>query len=785
MNYVAKLFVFFLFILLSNQGIAQTVSGTLIEKKTGLPLPYATASLLDSLNKPVTGVMTGETGTFVLGPVKPGSYVLECRSMGYLTITRTIRLSTGQKLALAGLALSPDAKTLAEVVVTGEKPALSILPDKKVFEVGKDVLSQNGSVSDVLNGIPSVSVSPQGQVSLRGNPGVVVLINGRRSGLVQGNALEQLQAAQVERVEVISSPSARYDASGTAGVINIILKKNKKAGFNGQVQVMAGIPNDTRLNPSLNYKSEKFNFFSTMGMRKSDYEGKYSSNQFTPANNLAMLQDEDRHDDGKMLYAGTDYQLSEKQTMTAAYLWHGTHDHDKTWLNYDYSSLQPDSTLKRSGESREHRNYNQLEYNYTQLFKRPKQKWTVDLQYDWWNSHKNWQLQTDKVAPEKAEYPAIRTNNTNANHDLLIQSDWVQPLTGSLLLEAGLKTENRSIRYSFVAEQQTGDNFTIYDNINNDLRYYEKIQGAYSQLSDKNEKWSYLAGLRMEATAVRFEDDKNYHIPKKAYTWFFPTLHLDYKINTTSQLQVHYSTRISRPSLYQLSPFAELTDLSSREIGNPDLNPSYAHVYELGFLKQSSFITINPTIFYQHIAKPISDYTYRDPEGYFVTIPVNIFGEQRHGFELNFMYNPITALQLNADFNLYRFSQKGSYNGFNFNYTGTSSGGRLTVQVKLPKALGIQTRYYYNGPNSTAQTRIRAMQWVDFGMSKKVLNDRFSIAADATNIFDTRRYRTVVTGQDYSLTTMSRFNGARYRVSLTYKISNDGSARQAKTGNRD
>lgn len=771
MKRYASLLLLFILVLPITNAYAQTVSGKLADTTGGTPLPYATVSLLDSLGKAVSRVMTNDDGAFVVGAAKPGNYTLQCRRVGYQELRKNLQLVGKQQVVLGTLYLLPDTRLLKEVAVTGDKPALVLLPDKKVFEVGKDVLSQNGSVSDLLNGIPSVNVSPQGQVTLRGNPGVTVLINGRRSALVQGNALEQLQAGQVERVEVISSPSARYDASGSGGVINIILKKNRKTGFNGQVQVMAGVPNDTRINPSLNYKSEKFNFFSTLGMRKSDYEGLYASDQLTQLTSVAMRQHENRHDDGKMLYTGMDYQLSEKRSMTVAYLRNSTHDHDKTWLDYNYGKTSLDSTLKRNGESRERRSYSQLEYNYTQTFSRPKQKWTIDLQYDWWKSIKDWQLLTDKVFPEEASYPGITTRTGEANRDLLLQSDWVQPFKAKdLQLEAGLKTEHRSVNYDFL----------VAPGPPNELRYRESIQGAYAQLSNKHGKWSYLAGLRAELTGIRINNDI-----RKSYAWFFPTAHLNYALKPDLTLQAHYSTRISRPSLYSLSPFAELTDLTSLNTGNPNLNPSYAHVVELGMLRRTATFTINPTLFFQQIGTPTTDYTYRNAEGIYITLPVNITSEQRGGVELNVMWNPVAALQLNADLNVYRFRQAGKYNGFDFAFSGGSSGGRLTAQVKLPWAFGFQTRYYYNGAVATAQSRLRAIHWADFGLSKKLFTDRLSLALDITNAFDTRRYRTKVTGLDYSLVTMSRFNGARYRLSLTYKIGNNGAARQAKAGNRN
>lgn len=776
-----------LFIFLSLYSVvvsAQTISGTFADKNDKNPIPNASVTLLDTAGKPVLLSSTDNKGKFVLSGTTTGRFVLNCNFVGYQVFTRDITLTKG-KIDLGTLFLVPDTKQLNEVTVSGQTPALRLQADKKIFEVGKDVLSQNGSVSDALNGIPSVTVNPQGQVSLRGNTGVTVLINGRRSGLTQGSALEQLQADQVERIEVITNPSARYDASGNAGIINVVLKKNKKAGFNGQVKVVAGIPNDTRLNPSLNYKSDKFNFFSTFGMRKSDYEGIYTTNQVTGATSLNVLQNENRHDDGKMLYMGADYLISPKHTMTAAFLWNGTRDHDKTELNYDYKSAVPDSSLRRNGESWERRNYNQLEYNYTQLFTHPKQKWTVDMQYDWWDSNKDWALGTQMLPPKTISYPGILTNNRNTNRDLTVQSDWVQPIGKATLLELGVKTENRRIQYDFLARQQVGNSYLTYMGLDNGLDYSEHIHGGYAQLSSKIGKLSYLGGLRMEITSIRTAGRNEPYNNRKDYTRLFPTLHLDYALTAVSTLQAHYSRRINRPSLYQISPYTELTDLNAQNMGNPDLNPAYSDMYEFGFFYRKNTLTINPSVYAQFTKAPLADYIFRNADAIFITMPVNIATENRQGFELNVVYNPLSTLQLNADLNIYRFQQSGTYNGFNYNFSAGSSSGRVSAMWKLAKRMSIQGRYYYSGTSATAQSRSQAVHWADFGISKTLLSDRLAIVADVTNIFDSRRYRTTTTGPDYTFSTMSRFNGARYRLSVAYKLKQNATTREAKTGNRN
>ena len=319
------------------------LSGTLLEDKTDLPLPYASVVLKDGEGNITEGVITDEEGKFRIAEMEQGSFSLEIQYTGFQTFSTNIEIeSDSQTVNLGTIRLKEDATQLNEVVVTGETSQVSLRLDKKVFNVGKDILAQSGSVTDVLGNVPSVSVSPSGGVSLRGNSNVTILINGRRSGLTSNQALEQIPADNVERVEVISNPSARYDASGSAGIINIILKKNKDKGLSGQVRLVTGIPTDLRVIGSLNYKTEKFNFFSNLGIRYTDYVGLYTTDQETNSDGaivtLDQRQDEDRHDDGQFFYFGTDYYINDNNIITAAFLRNETKDGDETDLNYNYSS---------------------------------------------------------------------------------------------------------------------------------------------------------------------------------------------------------------------------------------------------------------------------------------------------------------------------------------------------------------------------------------------------------------------------------------------------------------
>jgi len=790
-----RLFFFIIILFSCAIGKAQqsiTVHGTVQEQSSKDPLMYATVRIKDATAKLLAATITDEKGAFKLEFIPVDSATLELSLVGYQTLVRTLSKSN-LSINLGVINLQPDATLLKEVAINGEQPSISLKLDKKIFQVGKDVLSQTGSSLDLLNGVPSVSVSPSGSVSLRGNSNVLVLIDGRRSGFTQGNALDQLSADQIERVEVITNPSSRYDAAGSAGIINIILKKNKKSGLNGQLSLVAGIPNETKITPSLNYKSSKINLFSTFGLRYSDYDGLYISDQSTndagTTNLLHKRQDEDRHDDAKMLYVGGDFLLNNHNTITAAFLNKTTNDHDKTSLQYDYTKKGQalDSTLLRTGESWEKRNYNQLEFNYTKTFDQPNRKYTIDMQYDFWNSDKDWNLFTRKLAPTITSFPGVRTSSIGASKDFMLQTDYVHPLDSVSTIEFGIKAENRRVTSDFKAERQNNNDWEILDGINNQLIYNELIGSTYVQFSSKWNKIAYQLGLRTELTKIGLEDRAGTFNSDKNYTRFFPTLNLTYPFSGNASLQASYSKRINRPSLFSLYPFNELTDFNAQYVGNPNLNPSYADVIELGFLKNWGKLTFNPSLYYQNNKDIVQDYTYRNSNELFITTPINIDGETRGGIELSTLYNPYQFLQFSMEVNAYYFKQKGFYANQDFNYSGQILTSRISAQLKLPKKLSFQGRYNFTGAQNNAQSRTASIHNIDFGAAKTFLKDKASLIFDVTNLFNLKKFETTTRGNNYLLSQLNSPNAARYRLTFVYKLNlkeNQG-VRQAKTGNRN
>ncbi|MDO5980574.1 TonB-dependent receptor domain-containing protein [Flavivirga spongiicola] len=784
----------YLFIFLfSTLGFSQNQIKGSITDASGEPLVYATTVLKTEKSELIEGVITNADGQFNLQQPKKGNYVLEIQYLGYEILKQNISIIEDTKnVDLGRIILKEDANALDEVVVQGNTAEVSLKLGKKVFIVGKDLTSQNGSANDILSNVPSVNVSPTGEISLRGNSNVQVMINGRQSALTQSQALEQLSADIIESVEVITNPSAKYDASGSAGIINIILKKNRTSGFNGQARLMAGTPADHRAIANVNYRTNKFNVFANVGIRYSDYEGDYSKQQTTVENGITTFldynEDEDRHDDGRIYYLGTDYFINDKNAVTVAYYRNETKDTDVTKLNYDLSDSDGNvNSLFTLGNSKEKRDYNQLEGNYTKTFDKKDQKFTIDFQYDFFNSNKKWTLNTDEVMPILMDLSDIRTIAKIDANDIVIQSDFTTPLNENSNFETGIKFENRSITNTFLAEELINGNFETIDNINNTLDYKEQIVSGYTQYNSKINKISYQVGLRLEATSIDIDASSAALNSKNNYTNLFPSANIGYEFTDKTSAQLSYSKRISRPSLWNLNPFFELKDFTSRFTGNPSLTPSYTDAFELSTIYKGSNFRLNPSIYYANTNDVFQYETTQDDNEVFTQKPINLDNEKRYGFELSATYNPLEWLRFSSDFNTYAFKQKGVINATNADFSDSTWFVNFTTNITPVKTVKLQTRLYYQGKKSTAQTETSAVTNLNFAINKSLFKNKGSIVFNISNALNSRKVKEKITGTNFDINQTRNRNAQRYSLSFLYKFNQKPTDRnrEAKRSNRN
>jgi outer membrane receptor protein involved in Fe transport len=767
------------------------LSGKIIDEKSE-PLPFANITVFDSNRKILLGGITSENGEFTLTNIPLEKLIVEISYNGYLTFSKEIILDdSNKKFNLGNLKLELNSAQLSEVLIVGEKSSLSFKRDKKVFNVGKDVLAQSNSALEVLENIPSVSVDVNGQVSLRGNPNVTILIDGRQSGLTLNNALDQIPAINIDNIEIITNPSASFEATGSAGVLNIILKKNKKDGINGQVTLRTGIPTDSRIGTSINYKANKINVFATIGLRNTDYVGKYSSNQMSNqlenSTTLNQNEKENRNDEGKSFYGGFDYYFNDKTSVTAAYNINKTEDTDTSTINYDYYNRNGlDSVLIRNGNSKENRSYNQLELNYLKNSNIKGRKFTIDFQYDFWNSIKDWDINTIKVIPNIANLGQLRTNNINGNKDFVLQTDYVTPLKNKAKLEFGLKGEHRNVTNKYLAETFVSDKWAVYDELDNDLVYNETIGAAYIQYGNELGKFNYLVGLRDEFTLVKIKDVNQLFTKNVDYNNLFPNVHLGYNFSEKAGLQLSYSRRINRPSIWDLNPFNEIKDFTYQYVGNPDLDPAYTDAFEFGGNKNFDKISLNSSLYYHRTKDFFQNYIFQDNNNSFVSKPINLDSENKYGFETSVNYNPIKRLNLYSSFNFYRFYQKGIFEDQNFDFSDHFWEFQFRVQVKLPKDFNFQGFLDYQGENKNAQTITDSIYYVNLSLNKSLLSNKLTIGFNASNVLDSRIEKQITTNQNYTLNRSSSRNAERFNVTVLYRFAEKQfKERNTKEGNRN
>ena len=775
----------------TNQNQKGELSGRVMDEKS-TPLPYVNIVITDSAKFFLVGAITEENGTFNISDVPFGRLTIAISNFGYLPFSKELILeNTNKKFDFGDLKLAPNLTVLNEVEIVGEKSTLLLKKDKKIFNVGKDVLAQSNSALEVLENIPSVTVSASGQVSLRGNSSVTVLINGRRSGLTLSNALAEIPAVNIERVEVITNPSSTYEAAGSGGILNIILKKNGDEGLNGQISVRAGLPYDYRLAPSISYKVKKINVFASAGYRYTDYRGTYTLKkapvQMGAANQLTQQEDEKRHDDGRFFYGGMDYYFNDKTSITAAYNLNVTKDTDESDIAYRYFNQKDlDSMLLRKGTSVENRSYNQLELNFLKNHTQKGKKFSIDLQYDFWNSNKDWNIITNRELPSIGNTAKLRTNNKNGNNDFVLQSDYATPLYEKGKLEFGMKGEHRTVSNNYLAEHVVSDEWLTFNGLDNDLNYDETIGAAYVQYGNEIEKFNYEVGVRDEFTVIKIRDVNGLYTKDMDYNNLFPSVNVGYNLSENTNLQLSYSKRISRPSIWLLNPFNEIKDFTIQDAGNPQLKPAYTDAFEFGFNKNLKKISLISSLYYRITKGFFQNYIFQDANGSYITVPINLFKENKYGLEAAVNYSPIEKLKLGANFNLYTFDQKGTYDGKNLDFSNQFWELQLRAQVKFPKEINFQTFVHYSGKEVNAQTTIEPIWYANVSLNKSFFSKKLTIAFNVSNIFNSQVERLVTVNENYTLHRNSSRNAQRFNISLVYRLTNKQfKERQTKTSNRN
>lgn len=596
------------FVLLSLKSISQrpqrpqgqlgdpiTISGTVLDKETGQPLEYATL-VLSSIQDPskVNGGITDIDGKFAV-EVMPGQYKASIEYIGYKTVNLS-KTDFTENTNLGTISLSISAAELEGVEVVAEKTTVEVRLDKRIYNIGKDITTSGATISDALNNVPSVNVDVEGAISLRGNENVRILINGKPSALAgfgSTDALQQLPADAIEKVEVITSPSARYDAEGTAGILNIVLKKEKTLGFNGSVNTYIGHPASSGITANVNLRTDKFNIFNTTGYRYRDSPGRASfDNTYTSGDFDRIFEDRDysRLDKSFNTNLGFEYFLNEQSSVTASVFYRNSQDDDETENISDryQSGVITSNTFREELENEDDESY-QVALNYVNNFDDEGHKLTADFQYSNSDEIKNSDIEERETLPTNDLLALEEVFENEIENEYLFQADYVLPL-GDSQFEAGYRgTLEESITdYRLDSLDQASGQMVINQALTNKFTYNENVHALYTQYGNKFGNFSFLLGLRLESTQLKGQTESDYDIAEleqllgeeielnfdKKYLGLFPTLNLIFELDEDGMQSVSlgYNRRINRPRGFFINPFPSRSSRTNIFQGNPDLN---------------------------------------------------------------------------------------------------------------------------------------------------------------------------------------------------------------------
>jgi len=719
-----------------------TITGRVVEKNTQQPLEFATIILMNTNDNTIQdGSVTNSNGEFHI-ETEAGTYTMKIEFIGFSPMLYE-NILFNKDTAMPVVELEEGAESLSVVEITAEKSTLEYKLDKRVFNVGNDLISKGGSVNDLLNNVPSVAVDVFGAVSLRGNANVRILINGKPSVQTAEGGLAQIPSENIESIEVITNPSAKNDAEGTAGIINIVLKKNKISGFGSSLELTAGTPAYYGVNYNVNYKTNKFNIFSNFRYRNIEALGSRTSlrTNFEDNEILSTLDQRtelERNWSIFNVYLGGDYYINEKNTLTLSYDYRNniTKDFNTSLFNFFDSNRDLTESTASVENYKEPQKSHQLDLNYIKDFQKEGKKLNINFQYTLGNESENTDLTEEQLFQNSSTGINLSSRNIESFEDLLIQSDLKNPITNNSFFEVGIKGEMRKI----FSDYKVFENSVVVDSLDNALNYKEKIYGAYAQYGNSEHKFQYLIGLRAEHANTESVARETEFNNSKKYTDLFLTLHLTYQFNETTNLQASYSRRIQRPNFPQINPFNGISDRRNVRIGNPDLDPMYTNSFELATLKTWSRFTLNPSIYYQHTTNFFEMLVFSDNEEFSISKPVNSGTEKRFGAELVSTYSPYKWWRLMAEINYYAFEQEGIFNVSNHAFT-----TRLNSTIKTGK-WSFQKNIDYRGARQSGQTLTKSQSRVNLGISKDIWKDKATITLNVNNLFGALNFERFITG---------------------------------------
>lgn len=772
------------------------VRGRVIDSKTKEALQYVNVSVKTKPNNSlIKGVVTDQNGDFILGGLKDGKYLVSVSYIGYKVFEKEINISSAKKTVnLNVIVLNEDSHVLKGVEVVGQQAQMKFEIDKKVFNVDQNIASTGGSASDVLSNIPSVEVNTDGDVSLRGNSSVTVWINGKASGITADNRaqiLQQMPAENIQSIEVITNPSAKYSPEGTAGIINIVLKQDRKAGYFGSAQAGADTKGGYNGSFNINYSSSKLDAYASVGYRNHQRKGGGYSNRTNTQGTLETNDDtflnqtssQDGGHSGMFLRGGATYHLTPTNHFTVGGF--GMFGTMKNSSEINYLSNVPNSYSKsfRWSDSDNSMNGGNLELGY-------KHDFSKNSYLDFTASYNKWQMdntgiynQTSYYSDRKASSFQKQLNNVDS-HNWEFQLDYMNKINENAKIEAGYKgtlgrSESPVETYSGLTAETANFDNALY----NRFIYNQDIHALYATYSGKVDKQlGYQLGLRGEYSKINTKSldyTQNSTPYKKDYLSLFPSAFISYVLPGNNEVQLNYTRRISRPRGMILNSFKNITDSANISFGNPELKPEYSNAFELNYIKNWDAHTLSFSGYYRTTDDVIQSIRYLDGNVMKSTYD-NIAKTQSAGVELVGKDRLFKIVDLTTTVNLFYYKLDGfSYQpqdgllpvvgkpeeDFSWN-------ARMIANVILPYSISFQATGSYNARQVVAQGTQKSNYVLDAGLRKSFMNKKLSLSISARDILNSRSQHTISYGTGFIQDSKNWRSGRQFGFTLTYNFGN-------------
>ena len=801
------------------------ISGKIVDKQNQ-PVPYASVSFnnkASKLNSDAT--LTDEKGDYKLD-LMPGNYDIIIEAIDFKKSTLNRQITAAGNLgnfSVEAEAAVTNTKTqdIQGVVITAQavKP-YRVEIDKKVYDPSLDIVAKGGNLQDVLANVPSVDVDTDGTVSMRGNSNVRFLINGKPSSMLGiddgANALQSIPADQIERIEVITNPSSKYEASGTAGILNIILKKSKKVGFNGSVEGTLGYLPNTRLNTNLSWRKGAWTYYINGGggynrnksKNNSDFNSYLDPQTLNDGFSMRSIQNGISEGENKNYNVTTGFvvDVTDKSTLNASVMFRNFNNESTGQTDYfdnviikdrnangypnvPYTLQEQYTNRLNSGISTN--NSFQADLGFEQKIGDKGQLLSLATSYQK-NKSDGTSLITENGYDNEFDIATNTINNiiTNSiNTTFLAKADYELPIGEASKLEAGARFDANKNDYDYYVDQsQNNGPISILPNFTSTTYYNENILAGYAQFKSKINNFGYQVGLRAENTDISVDfqrmTDASQISVNKNYLKFFPTVFLSYDLGKNNQLLLNYSRRINRPRSFFLIPFMSYNNNRNLFSGNPDLNPTYENSFELGYSLSKSKVTFNPTLYFKKSEDEVNMYQYSglNDQGNTVlyTMPVNAGTETQYGLDLNATYDPFKWWKIMASADVFGYKNEGSYEDFDFSGDGFSSRFRLTNTFKPTKTTSFQIQGFYRGAQNTVSTQRKAMYAVNLGASQTIWKGNGTISFNIQDIFNTRSRESFVTTPSYSQYNYMQWQPRQFSLSLSYRFKQGDKVEQPK-----